>query len=268
MSTTIESDFGFSEGVAAVWDTLEKGLDCLNNTTAAHTLTIFRDSLKDASIVKRYAGLTNNVIKVLDLFGQPVGVSWSRLNDHLKQTKLILSCCEVVTKSKNIFKPLADYSVCQFQVGDKPAEASLWEKIAKKAFQVADYVLSGCDGIDFANKLGLLNAPAVQPLIKSSLSVIRTGSGLIMSSYGLYEEISKLYTNHQLKGDKVVELTNHDRSIAYLKIAMSVAYLSVALFGIATTAGMSVPYMETMELVCLTAASSFNIATYFTERVG
>lgn len=224
---------------------------------ALRVCKVFCNSLKESSLVKKYASLTEYTIRWMEHFNYPITPSLSTLRRHISGMKGILSAVEVVSKVQNILKPLKQRTLHVYRDDIPAAPAASWEKIAKKATQVCDWLMCFLDGLKYALEIGLFLPP--QSLVQL-ISPLTGLLGFYMSAYGLYEEGTKAYTGYVVRENgEVRPYQDKDMMGSLIKAMMCFAYLGASITGFyAFASGL---------LLCLTVATVANVALYFGSKL-
>jgi hypothetical protein len=218
--------------------------------------TNFCKAMKEAGIAKK-------------VFGEIAVLTGS---NAMKTAKTWLGYSEVFSKADNLTKPLRERTVEVYQ-NDKGTElntdgtlangvqagpASQWEAAAKKASQVADWVMPVMDvGEYLAGQVVLLSG-------------IRSVAGVVLSTQGLYEEVTRLSTGNIVRADKtnadgfVWKMRQEDEVHSWMKVVMNVAYLAMGVFGLA---GLAVNIPGAVFLGCYFVGNSANLLSHFWEKI-
>lgn len=241
------------------------------------TVNIFCKAVKDTNLLKKFATGISLSAEWLRHFDIPVSPSLSIVTKHMMTVKGVIGAAEAFYKWGDIGTPLRDRTIVALSNSAQAAEASMWEKAAKKTSQVFDWILSVHDLATYALNSGLISvAKESVPTIKYGLSAVQVIAGFSMSGFGIWEESVKLTTGNIVRADTTVKgpgdgliwkATFEDQVHSWIKMAMNVAYLVLAVYGLATLAGVILPAAATVKLVCLSVATAAALLNHLWKEI-
>jgi hypothetical protein len=262
---------------------------------AGRTVDVFCKALKDSNLLKKMAncfGLAAEWFRHLEM---PVSPTFGNLAKEMMVAKIIIGAAEVYTKWEPVVKPLRDRTVFvqgnlagsqvdahgALQNGVQADDAPAWEKVAKKAAQVSDWVFSLSDFSHYVMNSGVVEfAKETAQSVRFGLNTAITVAGFTLSGFSLWEEGHKLYHGNIVRADPALrnglvqhadgfvwKMTWEDQVHSWIKIAMSVAYLVLSIYGAFALFGVLLPYAAVAKTAALSVATLTALANHFWERI-
>jgi len=222
--------------------------------------------------LKSAGGVKNLVAKPLDLGRQWINITGIQVTPATQKmleagssAKTVISATEIFTKIPGVLSALPQYTIFCPESGDMRG-APLWEQTTKKAAQVADWAMSACDFSECLRNYGLTH-PGKEWLKLTTW--IQSVSGLVNSAQGLIEEGAKWICGRIIDARRGMAhgMETADYLQSFMKIAMNVAYLGVAVIGLATLFGYAIPNLVVVRTVLLTVASITTIFNYYIKNI-
>jgi len=225
--------------------------------------SVFCNSLKDSNLAKKY-------------FSE---VSMLTGSAEFTTVKKYLNYIEIFTKSDNLVKPLRERTIVVYgnTEGTKlnsdgtlannvcADEVELWEQTAKKAAQVSDWVIPTVD----VGQCFVQDAIAV-----GFLKGIGSVAAIILSGYGLYEELTRWYTGNIVRADAsspekladgfIWKMREEDYIHSVIKMAMNVSYIALGVLGLLAISGFAFGSVMT---TCAFTGTTSNLLSHFWDKI-